>query len=192
MDYNVYATGEKDRLFCISKLTDRPSPYTDDEFMSLIKKDLGKMAPPENKMAGSHLVEVPDKMCGNHRQSEEEINSPRGLAHLTLAEWRAFWKSHELANDSNSILSRQTKISYNPDTHELILDVAFDPAAVGSQNHKFVDNDFFRNKVPQNGKALPGPFQQLRKGRNSFIVWDGLKILEQGKLPDPSVFQHIN
>lgn len=191
MDFNVYAVGKKDRLFCISKLTDRPSPFTDDEFMSLIKKDLGDMVPPEKKMAGSHLVEVPDKMCGNHRQSEEEINSPRGLAHLTFSEWRAFWNSHELTNDKNSILSGGTGYSYNPETHELVLNISFDPGDVGSQNHRFVDKDFNGNPVPQDGKALPGPFQDLKKGKNSTIIWKGLRIPKQGELPDPGEYKPV-
>lgn len=189
LDYNVYAAGSKDRLFGISKLTDRPSPYTDEEFRSVIKKDLGKMAPPEIKMSGTHLNDVPDSMCGNHRQSEEEINSPKGMAHLTLAEWQVFWKSHELNNDKHSVMSNRTTMSYNPKTHELLFNIAFNPGTVGSQNHKFVDDDFFGNYIPQNGKALPGPFQTLKKGKNSFVIWEGLDILEIGELPDPNIFK---
>ena len=61
----------------------------------------------------------------------------------------------------------------------------FDPGAVGSTNHPKMDTDFAGKTVPQDGRAVPGPLQSLKKGDNVFRVWQGLPILAQGELPKP-------
>ena len=81
-----------------------------------------------------------------------------------------------------------SKVQYNPESHELVLDIPYDPKEVGSKNHEFVDVDYFKNEITQNGSALPGPFQNLKKGTNKFKIWDGLPIMDKGELPDPVAF----
>jgi len=61
--------------------------------------------------------------------------------------------------------------------------VPFDPATVGSTNHDWIDKDFFGKPIPKNGRAIPGPFQNLKQGVITFRVWDGLPLLAQGELP---------
>lgn len=65
----------------------------------------------------------------------------------------------------------------------MTLVVPFDPRRVGSANHKWLDRDFLGAAVPQDNRAMPGPFQNLKKGTNIVRVWDGLPLLENGQLP---------
>ena len=102
---------------------------------------------------------------------------------LTLDEWKAFWTTHKQQNDLHSVTRKGITVSYDQDTLELILNVPFELADIGSTNHEKIDNDFGGKQVVQDGTALPGPFQSPRKGENVFKVWDGLPLLEEGELP---------
>ncbi len=96
--------------------------------------------------------------------------------------------SYQYALTGNIFLKDGSKVLYNPEAHELVLDIRYDPKEVGSKNHEFVDRDYFNNGIAQNGKAITGPFQTLKKGKNKFVIWDGLRILDRGQLPNPVKF----
>ncbi|MHC4743138.1 MAG: right-handed parallel beta-helix repeat-containing protein, partial [Planctomycetota bacterium] len=74
-------------------------------------------------------------------------------------------------------------VSYDRVGHELTISVPFAPSKVGSTNHRWIDNDFLGTPIPQNGRAIPGPFQNLKRGINTFRIWDGLPVLSSGQLP---------
>ena len=103
---------------------------------------------------------------------------------MTINQWRKFWASHHCNNDQKSYLAEGIKVGYDPIKYELSIFIPFDPRVVGSQNHQFVDVDFQGNMIPQNNCALPGPFQNLKKGTNRIVVWDGLCVLKENALPD--------
>ena len=163
-DYNVYDVAKESKSFCINRSSDAPSPWTNQEFYDLIKNELG-----------------------DHFLNLEGFKDKNRVA-LTLDQWRYFWKLHKCSNDENSTLKEGSKVAYNPETHELKLFIAFKPKLCGTQNHKFVDMDFYGENIPQNNMAIPGPFQSLHKGENVFLVWQGLKVLEEGELPEFSNF----
>ncbi|MBL7040793.1 MAG: hypothetical protein ISR77_19320, partial [Pirellulaceae bacterium] len=159
LDHNVYDASAGQRVFLVNSACDRPPPWSPAEFLDLIHRDLGSHSPGQSAMDGG------------------------SKARLTLDEWRVFWQKHGLANDRHSVLQRGMSVSYAPESHELTVVVPFDPSTVGSTNHKSVDNDFRGSPVPQDGHALPGPFQNLKQGKNVFRVWDGLPVLAKGCLP---------
>ena len=160
MDYNVYDVLPSERKFLINKYSDGPVPWDNTQFINLIHTELGAFSPGIQSLDGG------------------------GRALLTFDEWRTFWNFHELKNDTHSILKRGSSVNYNPSNHELTLTIIFEPETVGSKNHKFIDRDFLGNPIPQNGKAKPGPFQELKMGENIFTIWRGLPILKRGELPE--------
>lgn len=163
-DFNVYDAKAKDRVFRINSATQDQPPWTNEEFLALIKKETGSEDLELAKIGFS------------------------GRVPLTLEEWKSFWKTHDEVLDANSLLKKGSTVTYDPNSHELVLDIPYHPNEVGSKNHEFVDVDFFNSEISQNEKALPGPFQSLKKGKNKFMIWDGLPILSKGELPDPVAF----
>ena len=159
LDHNVYDAAPHDPTFIINSASDRPSPWSPEEFIELVRSDLGQYA--------SGLV----TLDGGKR------------AAMTLPLWRTFWAAHGLPNDRHSVTRQDMSVSYDAARCELSIAIPFDPAAVGSTNHAWIDKDFFGAPVPQDGGALPGPFQNLKQGRNTFRVWDGLPLLASGQLP---------
>jgi hypothetical protein len=159
LDHNVYDALPNDRVFIINRAADVPSPWTSGEFLTLMRSDLG-----------AHGTDV------------TLTSDEKGVA-LTLPMWRVFWNKHGLGNDLNSMTKEGLSVSYNPATFEVSIRVPFDPAKLGSTNHDRVDTDFYESPIPQNGQAIPGPFQNLKQGVNIFCVWDGLPLLAPGELP---------
>ena len=162
LDHNVYDAALDDRVFIVNSASDRPSPWSPAEFIELVHRDLGRHSPGRAAIDGGTR------------------------ARLTLAEWRAFWERHGLKNDRHSILQKGMSVSYDGESCELTLIVPFDPERVGSTNHQWLDKDFLGAAVPQDNRAIPGPFQNLKKGTNVVQVWDGLPLLEEGQLPGRS------
>ena len=160
LDHNVYDAASQDPTFIINSASDKPSPWSPEAFIELVRSDLGQSA--------SGLV----TLDGGKR------------AAMTLPLWRVFWAAHGLSNDRHSVTQQGMSVSYDPVRCEISLTIPFDPASIGSTNHAWIDKDFSGKSVPQDGRALPGPFQTLRQGRNTFRVWEGLPLLASGELPD--------
>ena len=106
-----------------------------------------------------------------------------GRAALTSLEWRLFWRRHESINGRNSAFDPQSQGRYEPDTHLLTIDLAAKPAFHSTINHSTVQRDFYGSTRDTDGVRVRGPFQQLKRGRNRFDIWDGLPILIKGQLP---------
>ena len=168
LDFNVYEAKPRDRVFMINKASNKPSPWSDTEFMALVKKEIKAK---KLKYAKGEL---------------------QGRIPLTFEQWRTFWKAHDLENDIHSVLKEGSSVEYSRAIHELVLDIPYDPKAIGSQNHQRIDFDYLGKNIAQDGKALPGPFQILKKGKNKFKIWNGLPILEKGELPNPMEFTSYN
>ena len=151
-DYNVYDAQEGTRVFCINGAT-----FTSLSKSGLVDKvhmDLGTASPDKSAMGDDSEVK------------------------LTLKEWTAFWASHRQNFDAHSILNQGSSAAYSPQTHQLTLNITFDPSKVGSQSFASIEEDFLGHRVPQNGQALPGPFQNLSQGTNRFKIWNGLPVPE--------------
>lgn len=157
LDHNVYDAASEDRQFLINSASDKPSPWKPEEFFALIQSEVGE-----------------DDLQPLHGGSKVA---------LTLDEWRKFWAFHGLQNDGGSIVRKGMKVSYDPLSFELRVTLPFDPATVGSTGHPKIDHDFAGLPVPQDGNAVPGPFQSMSKGDNRFKVWNGLPLLAEGMLP---------
>lgn len=156
-DYNVYDVAADARSFWINLESDHPSPWEPEEFFELVAGEVG--------------VEGPEALHGGAKVA------------LTLPEWRAFWKNHGQDNDRHSSTKPGMVVSYSAETQELTIEVPFDPTELGSRVHPGVTRDYFGN-ILKGEKALPGPFQELKKGKNVFRIWDGLPLLMEGELPD--------
>lgn len=163
IDYNVYDVADTARAFCVNAASDDPSPWTNAQFFSLIKEELGSK---------TSILKFDNQ----------------NFVPLTLSQWQKFWAFHQCKNDENSLLAEGIKVSYDPEKYELTVFVPFDPREAGSKNHAFVDVDFWGETIPQNQQALPGPFQNLKKGINTLVVWDGMCVLTENTLPDLSFF----
>ncbi len=157
LDHNVYDAASEDRQFLINSASDKPSPWKPEEFFALIQSEVG----------------------------EDDLQPLRGGSKvaLTLDEWRKFWAFHGLQNDGGSIVRKGMKVSYDPVSFELRVMLPFDPATVGSTGHPKIAHDFAGHPVPQDGNAVPGPFQSMSRGANRFKVWNGLPLLAEGMLP---------
>jgi hypothetical protein len=162
-DHNVYTGAENGRIFGIHRYCGSPWPYTTDQVVAMVHEELGIDSP------GISALMIGD------------------LARMTLAEWQKFWQVHEVAADINSFISQNSSASYNREKYTLTLTIDFDPALIGSVNHTKAGRDFIDSPIPQNGNALPGPFQNLKEGINTYSVWNGIPILESGQLPSSDV-----
>ena len=158
LDHNIYDAAEGTRTFLVNRYSDRPSPWGPEAFVELVRKDVGS-ADPQARDGGVKVA-------------------------LTLGEWRKFWATHGQQNDRHSVTKQGTRVSFDPQGLRLSIDVPFGPASVGSTDHQQIDRDFQDRPVPQDGRAIPGPFQSLRAGSNTFDVWDGIPLLGEGELPD--------
>ena len=160
LDHNVYDALPNERVFVINRAADKPFPWTPDAFVALMRSDLS------TQVSGATLTE-----------------DEKGVA-LTLSQWRAFWNRHGLDNDRHSTTKQGMVVAYDEARLELSITIPFDPATLGSTNHDWIDRDFNESTIPQNGQAIPGPFQNLKQGVNRFRVWDGLPLLGPGELPN--------
>jgi parallel beta-helix repeat protein len=157
LDHNVYDTAPDGRDFIVNSASDRPSPWKPDAFFKLVSGEVGSDAP--RAISGGAKVA------------------------LTLEEWRRFWKKHGMENDAHSVTKKGINVSYRQESLELKITMSFDPATVGSTNHRWLDVDFMGQSVPQDQSAVPGPVQGMKKGVNTFKVWQGLPLLAEGELP---------
>ncbi|QDT68937.1 hypothetical protein MalM25_18630 [Planctomycetes bacterium MalM25] len=99
---NLYDAEAESRSFAVSAKSDKPVPWTADEFNRLIEGDLAGGA-----------------------SGESVSYSPR-LASMTLPAWRAFWSAHQVTNDTTSRLVPGGDVEYDRATHDLTLTMPAD------------------------------------------------------------------
>ena len=102
---------------------------------------------------------------------------------MTISDWRNFWSKHGQENDTNSIMTKGITVSYNETNQTLTINLPEGIQFRGSTNYNKISTDYEGNRVPQNGKANPGPFQSLKPGKNAFKIWNGLPLVARGQLP---------
>ena len=124
---------------------------------------------------GTATVEI-----GRTVKVEKTRHSGGYRALMDFDAWKTFWSKHGLTNDKNSRIVPGNTVSYDRSSQKLKLHIAFDPAKMGSKTHKMAKHDFFGRRIPADGKAAPGPFQNLKKGDNVFKIWSGIPIPEKG------------
>ena len=157
LDHNVYDGTPEERTFIINSYSDRPSPWKPDQFFDLVKGDIGKGNP-------------------------TPIDGGSKVA-MTISDWRNFWSKHGQENDTNSIITEGINVSYNETNQTLTINLPEGIKFRGSTNYNKISTDYEGNRVPQNGKANPGPFQSLKPGKNTFKIWNGLPLVARGQLP---------
>lgn len=155
-DFNVYSFSADDEAFRINRASEKPSPWSSSEFNKVVTTD----------------ANLPTQ-----RESEQ---SDRYVP-LTFGQWQSFWQAHGLDNDANSTLSPTSSAKYDAATQELTLVLDADPDQLPSLDHPKVDRDFFG--VATAKPLVPGPFQSIQHGLNTFRVWEGLALLAVGELP---------
>ena len=158
-DHNVYTGSDTGRMFGIHRHCGSPWPYTTDQVAELVHQDLGDISPGKETL-------IQDNLVG-----------------LTFPEWQEFWRAHGTTADRNSYLTPGSTATYDRKNLTLTLNIDFDPSLVGSSDHSRAGKDFHGLPIPQNGNALPGPFQDLRPGMNIYNIWSGIPVLTEGQLP---------
>ena len=159
-DHNVYTGSDTMRMFGIHRFCGSPWPYTTDEVAELVHQDLGDVSPGKETLNLGNLIG------------------------LTFREWQEFWRTYGTTADGNSRLSPGSTASYDREKLVVTLHVDFDPSLVGSSDHPHAGKSFQGLSIPQDGKALPGAFQDLKPGMNTYHVWSGIPVLKEGQLPD--------
>ena len=157
LNHNIYDGNKNERTFIINSYSDRPSPWKPDEFFELVKNDVG--------------TENPIALNGGSKVG------------LTISEWQKFWLKHGQKNDTESIMTKGITISYNESDQTLKINIPSNIKFNGSTNYDKISTDYAEKPVPQNGTAIPGPFQSLTTGENIFKIWHGLPLISQGELP---------
>lgn len=90
---------------------------------------------------------------------------------VSIDEWKAFWQFHNEPHDVHSLASTGMKATFDRTTMKVRLNIDFDPTATGSEAFAGITTDFFGKPIPQDGKAKPGPFQDVVTGMNEFQVF---------------------
>jgi len=156
-DYNVYDPRPPGRQFAVNNRTKKPIAWTEAQFKTLIESEIGQAV-----------------------KTEKTLHSNGYRALMDFGAWKTFWAKHGFSNDKNSRMAPGNTVSYDRASEKLRLHITFDPGKVGSKAQKTVTGDFFGRPVPVDGRALPGPFQNLKKGDNVFKIWNGIPIPEKG------------
>jgi hypothetical protein len=156
-DYNVYDARPAGRQFAVNNQTKRPNAWTQAQFKTLIESEIGQ------------TVKI-----------EKTLHSGGYRALMDFGAWKTFWAKHGFTNDKNSMMASGNTVSYDRASQTLKLHMTFDPGNAGSKAQKTVTGDFFGRRVPADGTAAPGPFQNLKKGDNVFKIWNGIPIPEKG------------
>ncbi|MEQ8212162.1 MAG: right-handed parallel beta-helix repeat-containing protein [Lacipirellulaceae bacterium] len=156
-DYNLYGCSRDEKVFHMNSRSEKPSPWSEEEFIDLVSADSGKEILPQD--TGDRHVRI------------------------SFEGWRQFWQSHGLENDRHSQLSSASEVSYDEKDQTLTLRLALDPKSVKTFAHPKVSKDYLSNDFDGPDGRKPGPFQALEKGENTFKVWHGLPLLKDGELP---------
>ena len=92
---------------------------------------------------------------------------------MDFPQWKSRWKTYNDTTDAdaNSKSVPGSTCAFNPETFELTLHIAFDPMSIGVTPDSRVTGDYFQNKLPAPLK-VPGPFQSLKQGTQTFKLWD--------------------
>lgn len=160
-DSNAYSAGPQESVFVVNDRSDKPSPWSTEEFATLVRSDLGSNA-------------------------AEGIFNERGDATLTFSQWKDFWQSHNVENENHSQLIANAEVRYNTETHELTIVLDGRLNTIPAVRYQQVETDLLQQPISQQGQSLPGPFQSLKKGTNPLSVWAGLPVVDENKLPPSS------
>lgn len=160
-DSNAYSVGPQESVFVVNDRSDKPSPWSAEEFATLVRSDLGSSA-------------------------AEGIFNERGDAALTFSQWRDFWRSHNVENENHSQLIANAEVRYNTETHELTIVLDGGLNTIPAVPYQQVETDLLQQPISQQRQSLPGPFQTLTKGTNQLSVWAGLPVVDANKLPPSS------
>jgi len=120
---------------------------------------------------------------------QEESGQSRFKIHNTshnFAGWKAQWSDYNDSSnaDLNSILNNQLDADFDQASWTLQLNVNDAYVLPATKVHPKVTVDYFGRPIPNDGSALPGPFQDLTEGQNELRVWRGLKPVAADEMPD--------
>lgn len=129
--------------FLINRHSDKSSPWEPGEFFELVKRDLEGHGDPQPLHDGAKVA-------------------------MTLGEWQTLWSKHGQTNDQNSLTRKGIKVAFDPATREVKIDLPVDSSQVGAVQHEKLAKDYSGEPLPPPANRLPGPWQSLQKGENTF------------------------
>ena len=121
---------------------------------------------------------------------------PQVGVRLDLRQWQRY-----STNGVHSVVSRRHDVTIDTDGEKLVLAIDGAPWRMDHVPERLsarparlpagrrlpaLERDFFGETLPA-GKPLPGPFQNLREGRNTFVVWP----VEVAEDPPPEEFLNL-
>lgn len=157
-DGNSYGVDEQARGFVINPRSDVPTPWSEQEFAKLVRDDLG-------------------------RSAEKLTFSEEGEAQLSLAQWKTFWRQHDVVNDKNSQLKPKMRVSYDPANHMIMIQCPDEVKRIARLSYQNIVTDYLGEPMPIEEDIAPGPVQSLRPGTTKFVAWQGLPMIAHGQLP---------
>lgn len=157
-DGNAYDVGREAKAFVINSASDKPSPWSEEEFSQLLRSDLDLGA-------------------------TQRVLNDGGKAALTFVEWKNFWQSHGVDNDRSSRLVPHGKVDYDAATHRLSISLGDSVDEVSSVFDDLVKTDLLDNPIPKDGLRTPGAIQLLDPDSTEFTIWSGLPTVEVNQLP---------
>ncbi len=168
-DYNIYYGDSTTSRFYVNKYCGGEGPWGSDvsSMLEHVYEDLGTSAPDGvlSLSAGSYPA-----------------------AQLTLQQWQALWQAYDMNNDLHSRMCSDMFVELDTTSFTLMLNLP-DQNSQGIYPLEDVDSDFFGNHITDEATARPGPFQDIRYGRNTIDLteadwiarWMSRIQQEQGK-----------
>lgn len=157
-DSNAYGVERETLAFVVNDASDKPSPWSKEEFAQLVRSDL-------SESASRFILNDNDK------------------AALTFAQWKTFWQSHGVENDRHSQLVPHGEVYYDPATHRLSISVGDVVEEIPSVRKYLVKTDLLDHPFPKDEPTAPGPILSLSKEATEFTIWSGLPTIEANQLP---------
>lgn len=157
---NVY-DGHRDSVrFAINKMSDKPAPWSDDEFQAKLLDEVDSL----------------------HLNVSSAFSN--GTFSMKATQWTTFWQYHGLMNDTASQFYDGGEAIYDKTNQRLTLKNMPAPMFTAAGGTRGVDTDFFAQPLAGDHKIIAGPFQNLKSGTSEFAIWSGLPLLEPDTLPN--------
>jgi hypothetical protein len=157
-DYNLYDVSPRAKSFVVNSNSDVPTPWTYNEFRTLILEDLRRS-----------------------KQSSIAVEPP-GKALMTFATWKTFWQQHGEANDRHSRCETGNTVSYDPSNYELTIDLSAAPPILPESGTDVASMD--SRRLFETAELATGvPLSSLRRGVTNRVIWDGLPTIGPDELP---------
>lgn len=102
-----------------------------------------------------------------------------------FSSWQDKWESYNNGQncDLNGLVTKGISYQFNESSLKLMMNIDLDAHDLNSIPNPQLGKDYLGNNIPDNGTAIPGPFQDLKEGRIEIKLWKGLAPLSEYQMP---------